>query len=102
MLKSTRDAVKAVLKSDPSLGANDRLRLLNAIKSGGEGIRVAKSETRLLRRAAVANKLGCTIRQVDNLARQGILRRVILPGRRRGAGFRLADVESLIHGGSHE
>ena len=51
---------------------------------------------RVLRRGEVALMLGRTPRAVDLLAAQGVLSRVTLPGRTRGAGFREADVRALI------
>jgi hypothetical protein len=56
----------------------------------------APGPDRLLRRADVASMLARSPRAVDRLAYDGALPRVMLPGRRRGAGFRLADVQRLI------
>ena len=57
------------------------------------------STPRLLRRAEVARLLSRTTRSVDHLARDGILKRVSLPGRSRAAGFRESDVLQLIASG---
>jgi hypothetical protein len=54
---------------------------------------------RLMRRTEVARMLGRTIRSVDHLAREGVLKRVSLPGRSRAAGFRESDVLALISDG---
>ena len=102
MLNTTTDAIRSLLKADPSLSPQDRTRIVAVLKSGGKdstGSPRVKTP-RLLRRDTVAERLGCTIRQVDNLAREGILRRVILPGRTRAAGFRESDVMALITGGA--
>lgn len=40
--------------------------------------------------------LGVTSRSVFNFARQGLLRRVKYPGRKRGGGFRYSDVSRLL------
>lgn len=53
---------------------------------------------RILRRAEVAALLSHSERAVDRMAAEGILQKVRLPGRRRAAGFRLADVQALIGG----
>jgi len=53
---------------------------------------------RILRRVEVARLLGRSLRAVDLLREQGHLKPVTLPGRIRGAGFRLSDVTALIEG----
>jgi hypothetical protein len=50
----------------------------------------------IVRRAEAARLLGVAIRTIDAWAAAGILRRVMLPGHRRGSGFCLADIETLI------
>ena len=44
--------------------------------------------------------LACSLRSLDALAADGKLSRVRLPGRRRAAGFREADVRALIEEGA--
>ncbi len=56
---------------------------------------------RLLRRAAVAARLSCSLRLVDLLAVKGTLTRVKLPGRQRGHGFLASQVEALLAGGGN-
>lgn len=51
---------------------------------------------RLLRRREVAARLAVCPRVIDNLARQGALRRVKLPGRMRGAGYVETEVDALL------
>ncbi|MBM3892124.1 MAG: hypothetical protein FJ388_23655 [Verrucomicrobia bacterium] len=58
----------------------------------------APVQDRLLRRGEVAQLLARSPRAVDRLAADGVLPRVTLPGRQRGAGFRLSAVQSLIAG----
>ena len=53
---------------------------------------------RLLRRAAVAARLSCSLRLVDLLAVKGTLTRVKLPGRQRGNGFLESQVTALLAG----
>lgn len=53
---------------------------------------------RLLRRGEVARRLGCTPRTIDALGRSGALKRVTLPGRKRGAGFSELAVAALVAG----
>ena len=53
---------------------------------------------RVVRRGEAARILARSPRAVDRLAADGALRRVMLPGRTRAAGFRLRDVQALIEG----
>lgn len=96
MLETTFDAVRAVLRSDPTVSPVERSRLLALLRQSPP----AKTETpvemvpRVLRRNEVAQRLSCSLRTVDKLP----LAKVILPGRKRAAGFREAEVNALIAG----
>jgi hypothetical protein len=100
MLPTTIDAVRALLKTDPTLTPADRARLLLIIKGYGKADSTpnVRTEPRLLRRGEVARRLGCSLRAVDSWTREGILEKVILPGRVRAAGFRETDISALIEG----
>jgi len=54
---------------------------------------------RLLRRAEVARRLSCSIRNVDRLAKEGLLRKRQLPGRSRASGFLESELTMLLTGG---
>ena len=54
---------------------------------------------RILRRAEVASRLGCSLRTVDHWAGCKLLSKVRLPGRVRCAGFRESDICALIADG---
>jgi hypothetical protein len=85
-------ALDAVLLDDDTRG-----RIRKAIREAATPRpTAAREDDRLIRRAEAARLLARTTRAVDLLARGGVLKRVRLPGRSRGAGFRLADVMSLI------
>jgi len=102
MLPTTLDAVKSILRADPSLSTPDRARLMALLRKGGPekpDTAPAAPEPRLLRRAEAARRLGCSIRCIDNWARDKILDKVRMPGRVRAAGFREADIRRLIEGG---
>ena len=98
MLPTTNQAIRSILKTDPTLSPEARSRIVQSIR-GSEGAPPAppKGET-ILRRGEVATRMNRTTRFVDQLASQGILNKVFLPGRTRAVGFREADVESLITG----
>src|SRR5271169_6261684 len=99
MLETTLDVFKAALRSDPSVSASDRNRLL-ALLRRGPGAPKSEAGTpgapRILRRKTAAERLGRSLRSVDMLAQQGILRKIKLPGRQRCAGFLEEDVNKLL------
>lgn len=57
---------------------------------------VTIAEPRLLRRAEAARRLGCSLRLVDRLAKDGALVKRKLPGRKRAAGILESDLLALI------
>ena len=95
---STIEIIKATVKADPQATPADRANLLAFLRNGGnvETTPASPAENRLLRRIEAARLLGRSARTVDELAQQGILSKVKLPGRKRAAGFRYADVAALI------
>jgi hypothetical protein len=96
MLPTTIDVFRSSLKADPTVSPADRARVLAFIRNGGSPVIVPpplpNNCPRLLRRAEVARRLSVCLRTVDNLP----LRKVKLPGRKRGAGFLETDVNALI------
>jgi len=106
MLPTTIDAIKAILRADPTVIPADRALIMAAIRNHGrESIKpkaVSLPESRILKRAEVAKRLSCSVRTIDNIAKQGVVQKVTLPGRKRAWGFRLADIERLIASGEKE
>lgn len=105
MLPTTADAVRALLKSDPTLTPTDRQRIVNTIREHGrtpekEEAAPVASPPRILRRADVAERLGCSLRTVDHWTDCGFLHKVRFPGRVRSVGFRESDVCELIAKGA--
>ena len=102
MLQTTQQAIgqaaSAMLRTDPSVGVDERNEFMALIRNYGRGTgrTDAAPAARLLKRGEVAERLGVCPRTVDGLARSGALRRVVLPGRQRGAGYVEADVVRLI------
>ena len=100
MLPTTQTAIAAMLRADPSLTPDARAAILTTMRNHGKSSKLEAAPTpRLLKRLEAARRLGCCPRTVDSLARAGSLRRVLLPGRSRGAGFIEADITRLIEGG---
>jgi hypothetical protein len=103
MLSTTIDAIRAVLRMDPTVSTEQRMKIIFRLRRGDQEPKVAAPrEARLLRREVVAERLGCSLRTVDHLAAEGVLRKVTLPGRRRACGFLEAGVEALLTGGASD
>jgi len=100
MLPTTFDAMKAMLRADPSVSPGDRARLLVQLRNGPAKLDPvpAASESRLIRRSECARRLAVSVRCVDNWAKKGILEKRILPGHTRASGFLESAVSALIHG----
>lgn len=98
MLQTTQQAIGAMLRADPSVTPDARNSILATIRNHGRDTSRtdAAPVARVLKRAEVAARLGCCARTVDGLSRSGALRRVLLPGRKRGAGYIEADIVRLI------
>jgi hypothetical protein len=81
--------IKAMFSASPEqLAAVDK-----ALTGGGAQ---KESMDRIIRRGEVAKVLGRSTRAVDYLVAQKILPKIVFPGRSRGGGFRLSDVQALI------
>ena len=99
MLKSTVDIVRTALKSDQTISATYRARILEFLRNGPSvQTPTAEGKARLIRRAEAARRLGCSLRLVDRLAKDGVLPKRRLPNRKRAAGFLETDVLALIAG----
>ena len=97
MLPTNREIIRAALRADQTIDAAARQRILDAIDAASRSeFHPPAPGFRLIRRGEVARRLSCTPRTVDHLAQAGQLKRVMLPGRRRGAGFLEADVAALV------
>jgi hypothetical protein len=103
MLPTTVDAVKALLKADPSVTPDDRIRIVSVIRNNGTAAAAAQPkatvERRVLTRAEVARRFNRSLRFVDGLGNSGLLRRVKMPGRQRACGYMIEEVERLMLGG---
>ncbi len=100
MLPTTKDAIRSLLKTDPSLTPSDRLAIVAAVSGHGRNPidATAIGGPRVLRPRDAARMLAVTTRSLANYAAEGILNPVKLPGRQRAAGYRYADVAALIEG----
>ena len=55
-------------------------------------------EERIVRRAEFAKTFSRSTRWADRVAKDGLLKKVTLPGQSRACGFRLSDVQGLLRG----
>jgi hypothetical protein len=96
----TLEIIRTALKADDSVAASDRARLLATIRNGGSQSPEPTQQRiqRIVRRTEAAQMYGCSLRLIDRLAAEGVLEKVRLPGRKRGAGFREADLLAIIVG----
>ena len=101
MLPTTFEIVKSALRADPSTTPRSRAVFLAYLKNGPQVEPPAQATgPRIVRRAFCADRLSCTTRTIDNLVKEGVLRKRILPGRTRAAGILESDLLALIGGQS--
>lgn len=99
MLVTTLEATKGLLKADPSISPQERSKILKLIQQGGESpTSQTKEPPRLLRRKEAADRLSISLRTLDQWARDGLLTKVILPGKTRACGFSSTEIDALAGG----
>lgn len=76
------------------LSVQDRKEFIRELVGQKAEVRAA----RILRRAEVAVRFGVTLRAVDLWSKKGLLKRRVLPGHTRAAGYLESDVEALMQG----
>lgn len=98
-LQTTRDAIRSILRTDPTCNADDRQRVLAALN--GKAVpaadaALAKAPPRIVRFPAAAAQLGCGVRLLHRLAQNGQIRKCKLPGRVRCHGILEEDLARLM------
>ena len=86
------------MKADPTITPAERARLI-ALLRHAEAKAVEPSQpsaARVLKRSDAAERLNRSLRFVDQLARDGILRKIKIPNRKRAIGFLEQDVVALM------
>jgi hypothetical protein len=91
-MNGTETSIRVLIGTLPPTAKARLLRELAAETSPLQG------KERLIRRAEAAEVLSRSTRAIDLLVAQGHLRKVILPGRKRGGGFLASEVSALISG----
>jgi len=87
MLICTSEAVRAILRMDPTLDVQIRMRIVNAMLKAAKDLGKRPEPTQpvpfLIRREEVAKRLAVGLRTVDHLRTDGVLQSVFLPQGRR-------------------
>jgi hypothetical protein len=100
MLNSTIELIRAGLKTDPTLSVAERARLLVILRNHGNQRQPRQAEQavapRIIRRKHVAERLNSSLRFVDLLARQGVLEKCVLPGRKRAVGILESSLSAVL------
>ena len=99
MLPTTVDAIRAILRADPTVTIDERAWILAVVKSHGRKYRNDQKkalEKRVMPVKEVAARFGRSTRFVGMLADKGILHKVMLPGHSRSVGYFSEDVEKLL------
>ena len=98
-LQTTRDAVKSILKTDPTCSADDRQRVLDAMSGKAvpaSGEIVKAPPPRIVSFQDAAKQLGIGVRLLHRMAQFGQIRKCKLPGRMRFHGVLEADLARLM------
>jgi hypothetical protein len=99
MVNTTIEIIRSALKGDPTVSPEERTRLMLLLRrpvNKPNLVSTMASSPRLIRRKDIARILSCSLRLVDRLAQDGILRKLRLPGRLRAAGFVESEVWALL------
>ncbi len=93
MQSHTRAAVEAILKSDSTVSAEERKRLL------ATDDKHAAPPDRVISRTEAAKRFGRCARSLDNWVKRGLLKKWHLPGMERATGFRESEIIALLQAG---
>jgi hypothetical protein len=99
MLDSTIELIRAGLKTDPTLSVAERTRLILILRNHGrqrQPPQTDRAEPKIIRRKQAAERLNSSLRFVDLLARQGVLKKCTLPGRRRAVGILESSLSAVL------
>jgi hypothetical protein len=95
MLTTTRQALTAILAADPSVTPEHRKAFLEtALHTPNAAAHIGRS----IRREEAGRLLGMSAKRVDQLARKGILRRVMVPGTTRSIGISESSIRAITEG----
>jgi hypothetical protein len=95
MLDTTIEAIKAIIKTDPTVTPDSRTGLLAVLRHGGDA-QPAPAPHGIVKIGEAAALLKCSKRTVASLMVTGALKAVVLPGRKRAHAVTRQSVEVLI------
>ncbi len=101
MLDSTIELIRAGLKTDPTLSSEERAKLLGVLRNHDKQTQSPQTAVRdvtpkIIRRKQAAERLNSSLRFVDQLARQGILKKCVLPGWSRAVGILESSLSAVL------
>ncbi|MBM4148955.1 MAG: hypothetical protein FJ224_07915 [Lentisphaerae bacterium] len=99
MLSTTVDAIRAMLKADPTVAVDERVWIVACIRNHGRRCRNQQAEPAekcVISTKEVARRFSKSTRFIQRLANQGVLHRVVLPKHTRGCGFFSVEVDRLL------
>ena len=92
----TDTAITALVAGDETIGRDDA-KVALAILRGQKPLELTQ-EDKILTRREVASKLRVSCVTVTNWARQGVIRRVAIPNRRKAVGYSWLSVMAIMNG----
>jgi hypothetical protein len=99
MLDSTIELIRAGLKTDPTLSIAERTRIVLVLRNHGKQTQqpqIQQDTPKIIRRKQAAERLNSSLRFVDLLARQGVLKKCVLPGRKRAVGILESSLSAVL------
>lgn len=96
MLETTIDAVRSILKADPTLTPQQRTEKIKLLR---EGIPQPESEPAppaIIKPIEAAKRTNRSVRAIHKLCAEGSLVKVKFPGRQRAAGITVESLNRLI------
>ncbi len=101
MRGSTLAAIRILFAGDPIRGEKERAAVRSVLGLQPEPPRKKSVDLpdRIVSMKEAAHIMNCTVRSIHLFCKQGLLRRVILPGRKTSRGVLWTDLEALINTG---
>jgi len=95
----TYQMIERAVSSDKSMRPGEQRRILGLIRSCDQQRQAPPPQApEILRRTEVAKRFKVSVRCVDKWAKEGLLRKIRLPGRQRAMGFHAEEVDRLVRG----
>lgn len=98
MLNVTKTAITAILKQDNTIDDSDFKNIVNALTRPVPALQDAKPMPRVVSRQEVAKLIGRSPARVDQLVKEGKLKKVFGVGNYRAVGFTEESVRRFVEG----